>query len=98
MISDALAAAAVESRADCQIAAWLTTKGLLLTAAGLAVGLALAVALGRWMHNLLFGIRASDVATLVAVPILLGLTALVACAIPARNAAAVDPLIPTRDG
>lgn len=68
-------------------------EGATLTAAGLAAGLALAVALGRWMQNLLFGIRASDVATLVAVPILLGLTAVVACAFPARRAAAVEPLV-----
>jgi putative ABC transport system permease protein len=81
-----------------QIAVWITSKGLLLTAAGLAAGLALAVALGRWMQNLLFGVGAYDVATLVAVPTLLGLTALAACAFPARNAAAVDPMVTIRDG
>jgi predicted permease len=81
-----------------QIAAWVTTKGLLLTGAGLAVGLTLAVALGLCMQDLLFGIRAYDARTLAAVPILLGLTALVGCAFPARNAAAVDPLIAIRDG
>jgi putative ABC transport system permease protein len=80
-----------------QIAAWVTTKGLLLTSGGLVAGLALAVALGRWMQNLLFGIRGSDVATLVAVPAVLGLSALVACAFPAGRAAAVDPLIAIRD-
>jgi putative ABC transport system permease protein len=63
---------------------------------GAAVGLAGAYAATRVMSSLLFGVTATDVATFVAVPLLLLLVALVASLIPARRATKVDPLVALR--
>jgi predicted permease len=60
--------------------------------AGVAAGLVLAVAIGHLARAFLFGIGAADPLTLVAVPMLLGGVALLASYIPARRAAAVDPM------
>lgn len=67
-------------------------EGLTVTAAGLAIGLAGAWALARALEGLLYGVTARDPLTFIAVPLLLGATALVAAAIPAARAARVDPL------
>jgi predicted permease len=56
------------------------------------IGLALALLLGRLIESFLFGVRAADPATLVAVPLLLGAVALLAAYLPARRASQVDPL------
>ena len=63
---------------------------------GAALGLAGAYAATRVMSSLLFGVTATDVATFVAVPLLLLLVALVASLIPARRATKVDPLVALR--
>jgi putative ABC transport system permease protein len=71
-------------------------KGIVLTLIGAAIGLAGALALTRWMSSLLFGISASDPMTYVLVLLLALGAALLACAIPARRATRVDPLIALR--
>ena len=48
------------------------------------------------MSNLLFQVTPTDLATFVAVPLVLLIVALVACLIPARRATKVDPLITLR--
>ncbi len=58
---------------------------------GLLVGLAGALALGRVLSSLVFGIRATDPATFAAAGALLGLVALAACAVPAWRASRVHP-------
>ena len=58
---------------------------------GLAVGLAGALALGRALSSLVFGVRATDPLTFAAVSVLLGLVALAACAVPAWRASKVHP-------
>jgi len=58
---------------------------------GSAVGLALSFALSRLLSSLLYGLSPTDLVTFAGVPVLLGLVALVAVAIPARRAAAIDP-------
>jgi len=63
-----------------------------LTAAGVGIGLACAVAAGTLMRGLLFGVRSWDVPTLAAVAAVLGISALLASYIPARRAASVDPV------
>ena len=63
-----------------------------LTAIGIAVGLACSIAGAMLMRNLLFGTPPWDALTLAAVAAILGLSALVASYIPARRAAAVDPV------
>jgi putative ABC transport system permease protein len=67
------------------------------TLLGMAIGLAAALALGRVLSSLVYGIRASDPPTLVAVALLLGAVAVVACLVPARRAAAVSPTTALRD-
>jgi predicted lysophospholipase L1 biosynthesis ABC-type transport system permease subunit len=66
---------------------------LILAATGTAIGLAVAAGLTRVMASLLFGISPLDPVTYVAVPLVLITAALVASYLPARRAAAVDPVL-----
>ena len=63
---------------------------------GVAIGLAGAVVLTRWMTTLLFGVKPGDPLTLAAAAALLLVTAVVACYVPARRATRVDPLLVLR--
>ena len=67
-----------------------------LTVVGVALGLVGAYLLTRLMTSLLFGVTPTDVTTFVLVSITLSLVALIACLIPARRAARVDPLVALR--
>jgi putative ABC transport system permease protein len=71
-------------------------QGLTLALAGTAIGLAAAFGLTRLMKSLLFGVSPTDSLTFSAVAVLLLLTALAACWIPARRATKVDPLTALR--
>ena len=72
------------------------TQGLLLVLVGVGAGLLLAVGLGQLVRNLLFCVSPNDPLTFVAVALLLGAVALVACLLPARRAARVDPMVALR--
>jgi predicted permease len=72
-------------------------QGLALTAAGLVVGLAGAVALNRLMTALLFGVQPSDPATLGAVMATIVGVAAFACGVPAWRASRVDPIVVLRE-
>jgi putative ABC transport system permease protein len=67
-------------------------QGLVVCAGGLVAGIAAALWLARSMQAFLYGISAHDVATFVLVPILLLAVSAVACFVPARRAARLDPL------
>ncbi|MEO8372061.1 MAG: ABC transporter permease [Candidatus Solibacter sp.] len=71
--------------------------GLGLAGIGLAVGLALAVAVTRLMRSLLYGVSATDVQTIVSVSALLLLVILCACLLPARRATRIDPMTAMRN-
>ena len=71
-------------------------QGMRLAAIGIALGLAAALVVSRILASLLFGVSGADSLIYVGVSILLILVALAACYIPARRAAAVDPMIALR--
>ena len=66
-------------------------EGLLLTAIGVSLGLALSIAAGRAFGSLLFGISATDKPTYAGVIAVLACVSLLACYIPARRAARIAP-------
>jgi putative ABC transport system permease protein len=78
-------------------ALWLVVRrGMALTIAGVAIGVAASFALMRLMETLLFNVSVTDPLTFAGIPLLLALVALLACLIPARRAAKVDPMVALR--
>jgi len=71
-------------------------EALRLALAGVAAGIAVALGLTRLISSLLFGVRPTDPATLIVVPLLLTGFALLAAYLPARKAARVDPMVALR--
>ena len=71
-------------------------QSMRLVLAGVALGLAASVALTQTIKSLLYGVSATDPATLITISLVLVVVALLASYIPARRAAKVDPLIALR--
>ena len=71
-------------------------EGLLLAAAGIAIGMALALIATRLIASFLYGVSPFDLAIFIGVPVLLGLVSLLACWLPARRATLIDPIAALR--
>ncbi|HEY1677849.1 MAG TPA: ABC transporter permease [Candidatus Sulfotelmatobacter sp.] len=71
-------------------------QGMTLAFAGVTLGLAAALLLARLIRSLLFGVQASDPLTFAGIAFLLAIITLLACYVPARRAARIDPLISLR--
>jgi len=81
---------------DTEVLRMVVRTGLRLVIAGMAIGIAISVMLGRLIGAQLEGVTAYDPATLAGTTLLLTMTAALACWIPARRAARVDPMIALR--
>jgi ABC-type antimicrobial peptide transport system permease subunit len=74
----------------------MLTMGGRLVATGLAIGIVASLASMRLLRSQLFGVQPADPLAYAVVSLLLGFVALAACYIPARRAAAVDPMVALR--
>ena len=74
----------------------IISQGARLTAAGLAIGLALSYPVTGLLESMLFGVAARDVVSFVAMAALLAAVAVIASYFPARRAVAIDPTVALR--
>ena len=72
-------------------------EGIILLGIGAGVGLLLSLAVGKALSGLLYRVDSFDPIVLIAAPTLLAIISLVACYIPARRAARLDPMVALRD-
>jgi ABC-type antimicrobial peptide transport system permease subunit len=79
-----------------QVLSMIMGQGLRFAAMGLAVGQVLAMMLNRALKGLLVGVSTTDPATLVVTAVMLLIVAVLACYVPARRAARVDPMVALR--
>jgi putative ABC transport system permease protein len=66
--------------------------GASMTLPGIGMGVVLALGLARLMSSILFGVQPTDIVTFASVAVILLVVALLACYVPARRAAALDPM------
>jgi len=74
----------------------IVREGMMVAAIGIGVGLAGALSLSWVLASLVFDVRVRDPLTFVTVAVSLAAVALIACAIPARKATQVDPMVALR--
>jgi predicted permease len=79
-----------------EVFALVVGQGMVLALIGLAIGLAGALVLARFLSSLLYGVRPTDPATFAVVSLLLAAVAFMSCYIPARRAMRVDPMVALR--
>ena len=70
---------------------------MMLAGIGLILGLAVVLVLARFLTSMLYGVSPSDPVTFVGISFLLAMVALLACYLPARRAARIDPMIAIRE-
>lgn len=80
-----------------RIGRMVIANGLKVVLAGVALGLVVAALFTRWMASVLFGVAPTDLPTFVGVPVVMILVAVMACLLPARRAAKVEPAAILRD-
>lgn len=80
----------------CAIVRLVMRDGLALIAAGTALGLMTAAASSRALESFLYGVSGMDLLTFTLVTVLLASVGALACLLPARRAARVDPLVALR--
>lgn len=80
-----------------QISKMILSQGMSVTFIGIVIGLVGAYAISRVVESLLFEVSATDTLIFVVVPILLAAVSAVACLVPARRAAKVDPMVALRE-
>ena len=71
-------------------------QGMWLTVAGIAIGLVIAFATMRFMSALLYGVSAHDPMTYITITCAVVIGALLACYLPSRRAAKIDPALALR--
>jgi putative ABC transport system permease protein len=79
-----------------QVLGMILGQGMRTALIGIVIGVAGALAMTRTLDSMLFGIQSNDPLTFASVTLLLGLVALLACYLPARRAATVDPMVALR--
>ena len=72
-------------------------QGMSLATIGLALGLCVVLGLTQFLKSMLYGISPTDPMTFIAISFLLAVVALLACYVPARRAAHVDPMVALRE-
>jgi putative ABC transport system permease protein len=82
--------------ADGRVVGMVLKQGMALASAGVVLGTGGALLLSRFLDTLLFGIEPTDAVTFAGVGAVLVTVALVACYLPARRAARIDPNVALR--
>jgi predicted permease len=83
--------------AESRDALWMVIRsGMTMALIGTGIGLIASWAVTRLLRGMLFGVSATDPLTFIIVPLLLSVVTLVACYLPARRAAKMDPLMALR--
>jgi macrolide transport system ATP-binding/permease protein len=78
------------------VARLVLRQGMKLTGIGAAIGMVLSLAASQLLNSLLVGVSARDPEVYIVVPLTLAVISLLACYIPARRAARIDPLLALR--
>jgi len=79
-----------------QVLRGILREGLMLTTIGLVLGFLLSAASGNALRGILFGVTPTDAVTYAGVFVLLSVVSLLACYLPARRAAGIDPTVALR--